>query len=308
VLVAQVTKQVAKKRRVPGVLPPVKRSPAAVAPTLKRKLAPTPQLAAVARGPQQNRSAKAERIMALLDSLYPVPAIPLQHVDPFTLLVAVVLSAQTTDKKVNQVTPALFAVAPTPEAMACLSVADIRAIIREVGLAPQKAKALQGLSEKLVREHGSKVPSTLEQLLELPGVGRKTANVVLSQAFGQAAFPVDTHIQRLAARWGLSRGRTPDHTEQDLRRIFPEASWNRLHLQFIYFGREHCPALYHDLSTCKICGWAATKKRIADEGAGAKARAKVRAMLGRKPARKPARKPGPKAGGGRKPAKPRPRA
>ena len=208
---------------------------------------------------------KAARIMALLDELYPTTPIPLEHTDPFTLLVAVVLSAQTTDKKVNQVTPALFAAAPTPEALARLSVAEIAHFIREVGLAPQKAKALKGLAEKLVREHGSVVPSTFEQLVELPGVGRKTANVVLSQAFGQPAFPVDTHIHRLAARWGLSRGRTADHTEQDLRRIFPEASWNRLHLQMIYFGREHCPALYHELGGCPICGWAATKRRIADE-------------------------------------------
>jgi endonuclease-3 len=208
---------------------------------------------------------KAARIQALLDELYPVPAIPLEHADPFTLLVAVVLSAQTTDKKVNQVTPALFAAAPTPEAMARLSVAEIARLIREVGLAPQKAKALQGLAERLVRVHGSVVPSTYEELIELPGVGNKTANVVLSQAFGQPTFPVDTHIHRLAARWGLSRGRTPDHTERDLRRIFPESSWNRLHLQIIYFGREHCPALHHDLGDCRICGWAATKKRILDE-------------------------------------------
>jgi endonuclease III len=208
---------------------------------------------------------KAARIQALLDELYPVPAIPLEHADPFTLLVAVVLSAQTTDKKVNQVTPALFAAAPTPEAMARLSVAEIARLIREVGLAPQKAKALQGLAERLVRVHGSVVPSTYEELIELPGVGNKTANVVLSQAFGQPTFPVDTHIHRLAARWGLSRGRTADHTERDLRRIFPESSWNRLHLQIIYFGREHCPALHHDLDDCPICAWAATKKRILDE-------------------------------------------
>ena len=221
---------------------------------------------------------KAARIQALLDELYPTTPIPLEHADPFTLLVAVVLSAQTTDKKVNQVTPALFAAAPTPEAMARLSVAEIGGFIREVGLAPQKAKALQALSEQLVREHGSRVPSSFDDLVALPGVGRKTANVVLSQAFGQPAFPVDTHIHRLAARWGLSRGRTPDHTEQDLRRIFPEGSWNRLHLQMIYFGREHCPALYHDLSECRICSWAATKKRIAEELERRRpARAKARA-------------------------------
>jgi len=220
--------------------------------------------AAAVRGGAQ-MAEKAARIQSILDGLYPVPAIPLAHADPFTLLVAVVLSAQTTDKKVNQVTPALFAAAPTPEAMARLSVAEIGAFIREVGLAPQKARALAGLAQRLVSEHGSRVPSTFDALLELPGVGRKTANVVLSQAFGQPAFPVDTHIHRLAARWGLSRGRTADHTEQDLRRIFPEHSWNRLHLQIIYFGREHCPALRHDPSVCPICSWAATKQRIAEE-------------------------------------------
>jgi len=208
---------------------------------------------------------KATRILTTLDELYPETPIPLDHANPFTLLVAVVLSAQTTDKKVNQVTPALFAAAPTPEKLAALTVPQIATFIREVGLAPQKAKALAGLAEQLVRDHGSVVPSTFDELVQLPGVGRKTANVVLSQAFGQPAFPVDTHIHRLAARWGLSRGRTADHTEQDLRRIFPESSWNRLHLQMIYFGREHCPALYHDLSGCPICAWAATKKRIEEE-------------------------------------------
>ena len=210
-------------------------------------------------------SDKAARILETLDSLYPAPPIPLDHIDPFSLLVAVVLSAQTTDKKVNQVTPALFAVAPTPERMAALPVSEIRSIIREIGLAPQKAKALQGLSALLVERHDSRVPQSFEALVELPGVGRKTANVVMSQAFGQPAFAVDTHIHRLAARWGLSRGRTPDDTERDLRRIFPEISWNRLHLQIIYFGREHCPALYHDLSACPICSWAASKRRMTDE-------------------------------------------
>ena len=210
---------------------------------------------------------KAARIQSILDALYPVPPIPLDHSDPFTLLVAVVLSAQTTDKKVNQVTPALFAAAPTPEAMARLSVDEIKAFIREVGLAPQKARALKGLAEQLVNEFGSKVPDTFDALVTLPGVGRKTANVVLSQVFGQPAFPVDTHIHRLAARWGLSRGRTPDHTEDDLRRIFPEDSWNRLHLQIVHFGREHCPALRHEPSECPICSWAATKRLIASERA-----------------------------------------
>lgn len=210
-------------------------------------------------------SDKAARILATLDALYPEPAIPLDHVDPFSLLVAVVLSAQTTDKKVNQVTPRLFAAASSPERMAALPVSEIRSIIREIGLAPQKAKALQALSALLVERHGSRVPQSFEALVELPGVGRKTANVVMSQAFGQPAFPVDTHIHRLAARWGLSRGRTADDTERDLKRIFPELTWNRLHLQIIYFGREHCPALYHDLSECPICSWAASKRRMTDE-------------------------------------------
>lgn len=208
------------------------------------------------------RADKAVRIGLLLDQLYPTPAIPLQHGSTFTLLVAVVLSAQTTDKKVNQVTPELFAAADTPEAMAHLPVVQIRSLIRQVGLAPQKAKALQALSELIVERHGSRVPETFEALIELPGVGRKTANVVLSQGFGRPALAVDTHIHRLAARWGLSRGKTPEHTERDLCRLFPESRWNRLHLQMIYFGREHCPALYHDLSACPICSWAASKRRI----------------------------------------------
>lgn len=202
---------------------------------------------------------KAAKIIELLDGLYPVPPIPLEHADPFTLLVAVVLSAQTTDKKVNQVTPRLFAAAPTPEALAALDVEQIREIIREVGLAPQKAKALRGLAEQLVRDHASRVPDSFDALVALPGVGQKTANVVLSQAFGQPAFPVDTHIHRLAARWGLSKAKTADKTELDLRRIFPEHTWNRLHLQIIYFGREHCPALRHEPDACLICSWAAPK-------------------------------------------------
>ncbi|MCK6548518.1 endonuclease III [Myxococcota bacterium] len=218
---------------------------------------------------------KAARIIELLDGLYPVPPIPLEHADPFTLLVAVVLSAQTTDKKVNQVTPRLFAVAPTPEALAVLEVEEIRQIIREVGLAPQKAKALKGLAEQLVRDHGGQVPGSFDALVALPGVGQKTANVVLSQAFGVPAFPVDTHIHRLAARWGLSKAKTADKTELDLRRIFPEHTWNRLHLQIIYFGREHCPALRHDPAGCLICSWAAPKvSRRATKAPKAPARVK----------------------------------
>lgn len=206
-----------------------------------------------------SRADKATRIMQILDGLYPAPPIPLQHVDPFTLLVAVVLSAQTTDRKVNEVTPELFRLAPDPPSMAALPVPQIQKIIREVGLAPQKAKALQGLAQKIVAEHAGKVPYGYEKLEELPGVGHKTASVVMSQAFGEPAFPVDTHIHRLAQRWGLSSGQSVEETERDLKRTFPESSWNKLHLQIIYFGREHCPARGHDLDGCPICSWAASK-------------------------------------------------
>ena len=211
------------------------------------------------------RAEKAERIGQQLDDLYPQPPIPLDHVDPFTLLVAVLLSAQTTDKKVNEVTPALFEVASTPQQMAALEVDTIRELIRQIGLAPTKAKNLKALSEKLVAEHGGEVPADEAALEALPGVGHKTASVVLTQAFGVPAFPVDTHIHRLAARWQLSDGSSVTKTEADLRRLFPESTWNRRHLQIIYFGREHCPARHHDLTTCPICSWAATKRRIAEE-------------------------------------------
>lgn len=211
------------------------------------------------------RAEKAPRIMAILEELYAEVPIPLDHHDPFTLLVAVALSAQTTDKKVNQVTPALFARASSPEAMAALEVAEIQGLIREVGLAPSKAKALKGLSHLLVRDHGGVVPDTMEALTALPGVGRKTANVVRAQAFGHPAFPVDTHIFRLAHRWGLSRGNNADKVEADLCRVFPRSSWNKLHLQIIFFGREHCPARRHDLGACPICSWAATRKQALAE-------------------------------------------
>jgi endonuclease-3 len=207
------------------------------------------------------RKEKAARIRAILEELYPTVDVPLAHADPFTLLVAVVLSAQTTDKKVNEVTPALFARAATPERMAALPVAEIHALIRQIGLAGQKAKSLQGLSRLLVERHGGQVPRTLEELEELPGVGHKTASVVLTQAFGLPAFPVDTHIHRLAARWGLSNGKNVEQTERDLKKVFPEESWGKVHLQIIYFGREHCPALWHDLDACPICSWAASKER-----------------------------------------------
>jgi len=212
-----------------------------------------------------NRRDKADRIGEILDRLYPEPPIPLDHRDPFTLLVSVMLSAQTTDKKVNEVTPALFAEAPDPKAMAALPVDRIHALIRTVGLAPTKAKNLKAMAQLLLERHHGKVPKDMEELEALPGVGHKTASVVMCQAFGRPAFPVDTHIHRLAARWGLSDGKSVVKTEADLKKLFPEDTWIRRHLQIIYFGREHCPARGHDLSRCPICSWAATKKRIAEE-------------------------------------------
>ncbi len=230
------------------------------------------------------RAEKAERIHKLLERLYPLPPIPLRHQDPFTLLIAVILSAQCTDERVNRVTPALFAEARTVSAMAKLPVARIRQLIRSCGLAPSKAKNISALSRILVAEHGGRVPESLQALEALPGVGHKTASVVMSQAFGHPAFPVDTHIHRLAARWGLSSGRSVERTEEDLKKLFPIEAWNRLHLQIIYFGREHCPARGHDLASCPICSWAATKKRIAEE------RSAVRGARGRSgtPGRSPA--------------------
>jgi len=200
---------------------------------------------------------KLARIRAALDECVPEPPVPLDHSDPFTLLVSVVLSAQTTDKKVNEVTPALFARARTPAAMAKLPVEEVLGFIRQVGLAPGKAKALVGLSKLLVEKHGGEVPRTLEELVELPGVGRKTASVVLVQAFGIPAFPVDTHIHRLATRWGLTSGKSVEETERDLVALFPPESWGRLHLQLIWFGRQFCPAQRHDPATCPICSFAA---------------------------------------------------
>jgi endonuclease-3 len=199
---------------------------------------------------------KSRRIMAVLDALFPEVEPALVHVDPFTLLVAVVLSAQTTDKKVNEVTPALFALADTPEKLAALPEDTILATIRQVGLAPQKARALSGLARMLVADYGSEVPDTFADLERLPGVGHKTASVVMAQAFGHPAFAVDTHIHRLAARWGLSDGKNVVKTERDLKAIFPEERWNKLHLQMIYFGRQYCPARGHDPARCPICAWA----------------------------------------------------
>ncbi len=216
-------------------------------------------------GDDMKRKEKAERIQSMLEELYPETPVPLDHDTPFQLLVAVLMSAQTTDLKVNQVTPELFRQGPNPEKMAALEVSQIQSMIREVGLAPTKAKNIKRLSELLLERHQGNIPNTFEELEALPGVGHKTAGVVLAQAFGIPAFPIDTHIHRLAARWGLSSGRNVDQTEKDLKAIFPKEAWNDLHLQIIFFGREYCPARYHDLSECPICSWAATKKRIAEE-------------------------------------------
>ncbi|MBL7714262.1 MAG: endonuclease III [Bdellovibrionales bacterium] len=177
-----------------------------------------------------------------LNQVHPNPPIPLDHRDPFTLLVAVVLSAQTTDARVNLVTPALFARAGNPKDMAKLTVEEIHGFIKTCGLAPQKAKSLKGLATIITEKHGGKVPGTFEELEELPGVGHKTASVVMTQAFGVPAFPVDTHIHRLAKRWGLSNGKSVEKTEADLKKIFPKETWNKLHLQIIYYGRSHCTA------------------------------------------------------------------
>ena len=211
------------------------------------------------------RADKAIRIVEMLEELYPETPVPLDHTNTFELLVAVLMSAQTTDLKVNEVTPALFAKANTPEQMSKLPVQTILEDIRQVGLAPTKAKNIRRLSELLVERHDGVIPASFEALEALPGVGHKTAGVVLAQAFGIPAFPIDTHIHRLAARWGLSNGTTVERTERDLKAIFPKALWNKLHLQIIFFGREYCPARNHDLTQCPICSWTATKKRIAQE-------------------------------------------
>lgn len=196
---------------------------------------------------------RVDYIQRRLQELYPEPPIPLDHTDPYTLLVAVLLSAQCTDERVNRVTPTLFRRAATPEAMVEVPVDEIRAIIRSCGLAPRKSEAIATLSRMLLDEHGGEVPADMEALERLPGVGHKTAGVVMAQAFGVPAFPVDTHIHRLAQRWGLTSGRSVVQTERDLKRLFPEEHWNRLHLQFIFYGREHCTARGCDGRVCEIC-------------------------------------------------------
>lgn len=196
---------------------------------------------------------KAEKIHRILEELYPEPAIPLKHKDRYTLLIAVLLSAQCTDARVNTITPILFAKASTPEQMVKLTIPQIEEIIRPCGLAPRKSKAIWELSQILLTKYNGQVPGTFEDLEALPGVGHKTASVVMSQGFGQAAFPVDTHIHRCAQRWGLSSGKNVEQTEKDLKKLFPKDSWNRLHLQIIYFAREYCQARKHDAKICPIC-------------------------------------------------------
>lgn len=188
-----------------------------------------------------------------LEELYPNPPVPLDHTDPYTLLVAVLLSAQCTDERVNQVTPALFELADNPFDMAKESADTIREIIKPCGLSPQKSKAIRRLSEILIEEHGGEVPQDFESLEKLPGVGHKTASVVMAQSFGVPSFPVDTHIHRLAQRWGLTRGRNVNETERDLKRVFKKSRWNDLHLQIIFYGREFCTARGCDGRVCEIC-------------------------------------------------------
>ena len=209
------------------------------------------------------RNEKAIKIGKTLDKLYPETPIPLNHSSAYTLIVAVMLSAQTTDKKVNQVTPALFKRANTPAKMALLKAETIQNIIKEIGLAPTKAKNLKKMAKQLIE--GGGIRADWEYLESLAGVGHKTASVVMSQWYGFPAFPVDTHIHRLAARWGLSNGKNVEKTEKDLKNVWPKKTWNKRHLQIIYFGREHCPARNHDLSQCTICSWTASKKRIREE-------------------------------------------
>ncbi len=199
------------------------------------------------------RRQRADHIAAVLARLYPETPIPLDHHDAYTLLIAVLLSAQCTDVRVNQITPALFARASTPEAMRLVPVEEIRDIIRPCGLSPRKSQAISDLSRILVEKHGGQVPQSFEELEALPGVGHKTASVVMAQAFGVPAFPVDTHIHRLAQRWKLTNGKSVEQTEADLKKLFPRDQWNALHLRIIFYGREHCPARGCDGRRCGLC-------------------------------------------------------
>ena len=200
-----------------------------------------------------NKKEKAFFIVEKLEELYPNPPIPLKHKNSYTLLIAVLLSARCTDERVNQVTPALFKLADNPGDMILLSVDEIRAIIKPCGLSPQKSKAIYMLSQLLINQYNSTVPCNFDDLESFPGVGHKTASVVMSQAFGVPAFPVDTHIHRLSYRWGISSGKNVKETEKDCKRIFPKELWSKLHLQMIYFGREYCPARTHNPNVCPIC-------------------------------------------------------
>lgn len=202
-----------------------------------------------------DKKSAAKKIQKILNTLYPEPPIPLHHQDSYTLLIAVLLSAHCTDARVNKVTPVLFAKASTPQEMVKLSVDEIERIVHSCGLGPRKAKAIWDLSHILLTKYKGQVPDNFEDLESLPGVGHKTASVVMSQAFHQAAFPVDTHIHRCAKRWGLSSGKSVKQTEKDLKELFPKKDWNRLHLQLIYFGREYCQARNHEPSLCPICSW-----------------------------------------------------
>lgn len=200
-----------------------------------------------------NKKDRVIFVMNKLEELYPEVPIPLDHKDAYTLLIAVLLSAQCTDKRVNLITPLLFKKASTPQKMVKLSVEEIREIIKPCGLSPAKSKAIHRLSEIILEKHNGQVPHTFEELEELPGVGHKTASVVMSQAFGVPAFPVDTHIHRLTTRWKLTNGKNVEQTEKDAKRLFTESLWNKLHLQIIFFGREYCPARGHNETTCPIC-------------------------------------------------------
>lgn len=220
-----------------------------------------------------NRKEKAKAIKEFLDGLYPDPPIPLYHTNSYTLCIAVLLSAHTTDKSVNAATPALFRLADNPADMVKLTPERIKEIIRNVGLSNTKSRNVWNLSRILLEKHGGELPNTLEELEELPGVGHKTASVVMVQAFHQPAFPVDTHIHRLAERWGLSNGRNVEQTEKDLKSVFPRESWAKLHLQMIYYGREYCPARNHDLSRCELCRrFAGPRVKVAAGRTGARKR------------------------------------
>lgn len=200
-----------------------------------------------------NKKERVAFIAETLERLYPETPVPLDHTDAYTLLIAVLLSAQCTDERVNKITPALFERARTPQEMVTVSIDEIREFIKPCGLSPFKSKAIHGLSVILLEQHGGEVPQSFEELEALPGVGHKTASVVMSQAFGVPAFPVDTHIHRLAQRWKLTNGKNVEQTEKDLKRLFPKETWNKLHLQIIFFGREYCPARGHKIEDCLIC-------------------------------------------------------